>query len=122
MKLIETELKDEPAIRATLMDEIAKVYLSLGSLEDAEPLLTSALAIRRQLHAEQPNQEVAETLMGLAMTRYIQGNYEESIRLFREAVEIENQLFGDLDPRGAALKLMFAFVLLESNLTGARGR
>jgi len=46
---IETELADQPAIQATLMDTMGTVYTSLGLYGSAIPLMQQALETRRTL-------------------------------------------------------------------------
>ena len=92
--------------------------MTLGDLEEAERLASETLTTRRELHGKLANEETAHVLMVLAMIRYVQGNYEASVPLYRESVEMLDEIYGDMDPRGAANKLFFAFVVLESNVTG----
>ncbi len=118
-KMIETELSEKPRIRASIKGAIAETYITLGDLDEAERLATEALETRRKLHGKSANEETAHVLMVLAMVRYVQGNYEASVPLYRESVQMLDEVYGEMDPRGAANKLFFAFVVLESNITGA---
>lgn len=119
LKMIDTELAEKPGIQATLKTSLAETYVSLGSLEEGERLATAALEIQKSLHGDSPNAKAADALSILAMIRYIQGNYEAAVPLFREAVKILDDCYGADDPRTAKYKLYFAFVVLESNITGA---
>ena len=116
--MIETELSEKPRIRASIKGAIAETYMTLGDLEEAERLASEALVTQRELHGTAANEETAHVLMVLAMARYVEGNYEASVPLYRQSVEMLDEIYGETDPRGAANKLFFAFVVLESNITG----
>jgi hypothetical protein len=98
-KVVE-ELKDQPEMQATLMDTIGNVYIGHGLTEQAEPLLTSALAIRRQLFSE-PHLDTAASLHSLATLRLIQSRTHESVEASREALAIRQQLL-DADHKDIA--------------------
>ncbi len=96
--------------------------MSLGGLKEAEKLAQESLQTLRDLHGATPHVKTADALTVLAMIRYIQGNYEASVPHYRESVTMLDELYGKMDPRGATNKLFFAFIVLESNLTGAESQ
>ena len=114
---LEADLRDQPVVRAALKTKIAQVYLTLGSLPKAEPLLLSGLAAQRQLAAQVPPADRIDTLATLGIVRYIQGRYEESKAFLREAVALGDETFGEMDPRGASTKLVLGTVVMEAAST-----
>ena len=92
---VRRELGEQPEIQATLMDTIGKVYLQLGFLEEAEPLLQESLETRRRL-PEVPL-EVATSLHHLGRLRRQQGEWESAEPLIREALELRREHLGEED-------------------------
>lgn len=83
-------LKDDPLTRATLMGTIGEVSRELGLSEQALPLLTEALQIRRRLLPPE-HTDVATSLFHLANWHAEKGNFVESERLYDEAVGIHRR-------------------------------
>jgi serine/threonine-protein kinase len=94
---IATELKDQPEVRATLLDTIGKVYIRLGLYDKALPLLREALTIRRQVLGSR-HPDLAETLTNLAVVLFRKGDYAASEALHREALAVRRAAFGDEHP------------------------
>jgi serine/threonine-protein kinase len=91
---IATELKEQPEVRATLMDTIGNVYRNLGLYDKAAPLLQEALEERRTaLGNEHP--DVATSLHNLATVRAQRGDYAAAEGLFREALAMRRKLLGN---------------------------
>ena len=59
---ITNELRNQPALQATLMDTIGNVYLGLGQPDEAQPLIEQGLSIRRALFGAD-NLDVARSLL-----------------------------------------------------------
>jgi tetratricopeptide (TPR) repeat protein/tRNA A-37 threonylcarbamoyl transferase component Bud32 len=93
----ERELKNEPAIQATVLDAIGNVYRSLGNYDEAEKLLQQAVELRQRKYAESPL-ELAESLHNLAWLYHDRGSYDKAADLYRQALEIRRALPPD-DPR-----------------------
>jgi serine/threonine protein kinase/tetratricopeptide (TPR) repeat protein len=88
------ELKEQPQIRARLMDTMGVVYKNLGLYKQSAVLLEQALETRRlTLGPDHPS--ISESLISLAQLRYEIGNYQEAERLFREGLENRRKLYGD---------------------------
>lgn len=82
---IESELADQPAIQATLMDTVGTVYMRLGLYRDAMPLLAGALQRRQQLaQAEAP--VMASSLNHLGELLALQANFADAEKRYREAL------------------------------------
>ncbi len=91
---IATELKNQPAVQARLMDTIGYVYQSLGLYSRAGPLLENALASRRATlgggHAE-----VADSMHHVGELLYARGDLAGAERLFRDALAIQRKTLGE---------------------------
>jgi WD40 repeat protein/tRNA A-37 threonylcarbamoyl transferase component Bud32/tetratricopeptide (TPR) repeat protein len=108
-KVVE-QLQDQPAVRSALLETIGNVYIGLGLTEQADPLLTEALAIRRRLHPE-PTLDTAMTLHSLAVLRTLQSRFDESKAAASEALEIRKKLLGDDHQDTVDTKFVLAFAL-----------
>jgi serine/threonine protein kinase/Flp pilus assembly protein TadD len=91
---IQTELKNQPELQATLMETMGRVYLSLGLNREAKPLLEQSLSVRRQLFGH-VNESVASSLTMLAQVQRNQGNWDDAQKLAEEALAISRRLTGD---------------------------
>lgn len=90
---IDRELKDEPLVRARLMNTMGEVYHSLGLYNDAQALLEKGLAIREQ-SLDPVDPAVAESLTALGNLFWRKGNYERARSLHERALEIRKEVFG----------------------------
>jgi serine/threonine protein kinase/tetratricopeptide (TPR) repeat protein len=99
---IRTELKDQPLVRARLLETIGEVYRSNGLYEQGRPLLAEALDVRRQvLGPDDPS--LADPLQSIAMLDRQAGRSADAERPLREAIRI---LRGSADPLAKARPLM----------------
>lgn len=98
---VEAELSEQPALQSDMMDVMGKVYLSLGLLADARPLLERALAMRRSIY-DTPNADIAASLHHLAELDYLQGKYEDGEHRFTEALAMRRRLLVPGHPDVAA--------------------
>jgi tetratricopeptide (TPR) repeat protein len=94
---IDRELGHEPEIRARLQETMGKVYLSLGALSDAEPILAQALETRRSLAAPAPT-DIASSLHHLGHALALRAKLEEAERMLTEALEIRRSVHGQSHP------------------------
>ena len=85
---IERSFATQPQIEAAVKNTMGSTYLRLGRYDEAEPLLRSALAIRRG--AEQAP-DVAESLTNLGGLMLYRGDYKGAEALFREALALRRQ-------------------------------
>jgi eukaryotic-like serine/threonine-protein kinase len=61
---INSELADQPAIRAELLEALGRVYTNLGSYEDAVPLIERAVDLRRDSIPDRPGLAASLSLLG----------------------------------------------------------
>ncbi len=92
---IDTELKGQPGVQATLMDTIGTVYTGLGLYNDAHSMLERALAQRRAL-APADRREIARSQVHLAQVLTEKAELEEAQRLFGEAIAALEAAPGDI--------------------------
>jgi serine/threonine-protein kinase len=84
---ISRELGGQPDVQAAVMDAIGEVNLGLGRFDQAEPLLTRSLALRRQVYGS-GSLEVAESLDHLAGLRSERADQSGAEALLREALKV----------------------------------
>lgn len=90
---LRAELHDQPAIRATLMDAIGRVYHRLAQYDRALPLLEEALDTRIELFGSD-DLRVAESWHHLASLRTALADYPEAERCMKEALRIRTAHWG----------------------------
>jgi eukaryotic-like serine/threonine-protein kinase len=110
---IREELKDQPLVRARLLDTIGDVYRSMGLYEPGRPLLVEALETRRKLLGPD-DPAVAETLQHLATLDRLAGRSADAEAPLREAVRI-------LEKSGQTLERARALMAL-ANVESDRSR
>jgi serine/threonine protein kinase len=95
---METELADQPLVRARLLVLMGRVYEELGLVDRALPLLEEAVELGRGVTGVDPEEAVRanlhEGLVLLARRRAAQGRNEEAIALCREAAALAEKAFG----------------------------
>jgi tetratricopeptide (TPR) repeat protein len=87
---IESDLRREPAVQATLQDTIGTVYMGLGLYTKARPLLDRALTARERLPATGPG-AMADTLIHRGELLMWQGDYPEAEKDYRRVIALEQQ-------------------------------
>jgi tetratricopeptide (TPR) repeat protein len=114
---ITRELRNQPALQATLLDTIGTVYLGLGQPDDARPLIEQGLSIRRRLAAE--SADVARSLYSLNRVYEQKSDWTTAEALARESLAINRKLSGEtsLDTAGSLCAL--GFVLQAKGEPGA---
>ncbi len=107
---IDTELVDQPAVQARVLDTIGSALRNLAAYDDAEPLLRRSLALRRE-HLGPKHPEVAFSLSSLADLLSYRGNLKESVPLYREALAIRLTAYGPDDVHTAHSQFQLGAVL-----------
>ncbi|TDI72829.1 MAG: serine/threonine protein kinase [Bacteroidetes bacterium] len=89
---IELELGDQPDVQAEMLNSIGVVYLQLGLLEKAEPLLFRALEMRRVLYGGEQHADLAQSLFDVA--RWYEENLDERAEIMHlEAFDMRSRLY-----------------------------
>ncbi len=94
---IRQDLKNDPELRAALMDVMGTVYYNLGLYDRAESLLLEALEINEAVSGNDPT--TAAIWSHLGSVRRKQGRLEEAEDLFRRALALNRRLYGEPHPR-----------------------
>ncbi len=110
---LQDELRDQPAIRATLLDNIGWSYLNLGFPHRAGELLEEALNLRLELFGEN-HLEVAESLNSLGELARRKGSFDESVDLQRRVLRIHRLLIRKDDQRLARSLSNLALTLVQA--------
>src|SRR5262249_3932130 len=92
-KKLSTALKDRPQVRAVLLDKLGNAYLGLGFVEQAEPLLTEALQLRRQTPGPE-HPDLAASLHSVGYLHFLRVRGDESL-LLQEALAMRQKLLGE---------------------------
>ena len=91
---ITTELREEPEVRARLMDTMGRVYRSLGLYDKATELVQQGLDMRLKLYGRD-SLEAADSLNTLGVLKMDKADYAASEPLMREALEIRRKRLGN---------------------------
>src|SRR5262249_30315034 len=97
---IESELKEEPDVRAELMDTMAAVYDNLGLYEQAARLARESLEFRRKVASRDPA-ALATTLNHLGNILMDKGDLPDAEVAYREALALRRPLHGNESPEVA---------------------
>lgn len=82
---IERVLADQPEIQARLLGTVGRVFLNLGSFDQAEPVLRRTLELQRRLHGDD-HAEVALALYKLGELEFERARYAEALALAEAAL------------------------------------
>ncbi|HEV7669714.1 MAG TPA: tetratricopeptide repeat protein [Thermoanaerobaculia bacterium] len=102
-------LRDQPLLRARLLDSLGGIHTDLGLYDRARPLLAEALALRESQGGKE-DLEVAATLVRLGSLAHLSGK-GEAVPLFSRALAIREKRLGEESPEVADVlnKLGVAF-------------
>ncbi|MBR9991372.1 MAG: serine/threonine protein kinase [Gemmatimonadetes bacterium] len=90
---VETELADQPALRAAMMRVMGNVYMRLGMYDEARPLLEQAVAGHLALYGAD-HVETADSRAILATWLVNDGDLEAAGQMFRQVLETRRRLYG----------------------------
>jgi len=83
-------LDQEPEVQAGLYQTLGEIYQKLGKLDQADPLMRSALDERKSLFGAD-SREVAESLVALGSLRDAQAKYDDAEHLIRQGLEMSKR-------------------------------
>ncbi len=109
---IELELKDQPAIQATLMDTMGTVYTRLGLYDPALQLVRQGYERREQLWGRN-HPEVASSLTHLGEVQSLRADYTAAETNLRDALTVRRELFGESSVQVADTLSLLAEVLAQ---------
>ena len=90
------DLRDQPLLRARLLDTLGGIDTELGLYDQARPLLAEALALRERLRGSR-HPEVADTLVRLGRLAHLSGK-DDPVPLYQRALALREARFGPEDP------------------------
>ncbi len=92
VKNIQTELQDQPLVRASMLESMARAHLNLGQYVDAEPIASEALALTER-EPDKANYLPAriQTHRTRGLVHFYQGEYEKAEPLYERALELHRQ-------------------------------
>jgi serine/threonine protein kinase len=94
---IDTELKGQPQVQASLMNTLSSVYESLGLFRPAKELGEKSLAIANREKWE--TLQTADTLLALGRVNQRFDRFEEARQQMERALAIRHRLLGEYDLR-----------------------
>ncbi|TVP98914.1 MAG: hypothetical protein EA359_17720, partial [Balneolaceae bacterium] len=86
---------DHPEV-ASVLNTLAIIYEGKGELENAKNTIRRVLDIRRQ--EPEPGSNLAANLNNLAIMLHRSGELDESAELFEEAIDVVNNIWGEIHP------------------------
>jgi serine/threonine-protein kinase len=111
-KKIETELADQPVIKASILDVIGNVYESLGSYDRSLEMYENSLSIREYLF-ESKSLEIAESYAHIGNLSRMMGEYNNADSLYRLAISILDENNAENELQAANTVTGLAFVINE---------
>lgn len=118
---IQSELEDQPEIRATLLAAMARAYSRLSLHEPAARLRREALDLRRQaLRGDHP--DLATSLLEMGNSLATLGRFAEAEGLTREALAMRLRLFEESDREVVDATGALADLKLQSGQYAEAGR
>jgi hypothetical protein len=106
--------KEKPLVRATLLDKVGHVYLSLGEGAKAAPFVSEALELRRK-HLPVVHADLASSLHNAGLLYAVKWNMKKSKELFAAAHDMRSELFGKESPQAMTSRYHLAYVLVALN-------
>jgi tetratricopeptide (TPR) repeat protein len=108
---IETELADQPAIKATLADTMGTAYTGLGLVRESIPLIRQSLESRKSLPGGDTAIDIAESQTHLGEALTLNADYEEAARMLKDAFEVQRRELGPWHPEVAKTLTLLADVM-----------
>jgi tetratricopeptide (TPR) repeat protein len=110
VKKVNSAFKDQPEAAAAVRRTIGRTYVSLGLLDDAEPLLREALKTRLKLYGPE-HPDVVEIMSDLAALAHQRGNDVESVQGYRRVLALQRKSLGNENAKVADTLLELAIAL-----------
>lgn len=91
---VDRELAGDPALQASMLDNIGTAYDALGLYSKAEPLVERAYELRSKTPGER-DLDLATSMEDLGLTLRLENHYEKAEPLFRQALAIRQRSLGE---------------------------
>ncbi len=93
---IDSELAGQPALQATMLDNVGRAYSALGLYPQAQSLLQRAFEIRRRIYGAQ-SLDTAATEQALGNVIRLQNDFKQAEPLFRDSLAVRESKLGSHD-------------------------
>jgi tetratricopeptide (TPR) repeat protein len=90
-----------PDIARTLKD-LARALADAGELNQALPIMQSAVAMQRRLRGAEPHPDLAEAINDLALLQRRRGDFSDAAANYVEALALKRRLYGERHPEIAS--------------------
>jgi eukaryotic-like serine/threonine-protein kinase len=90
---VATELREQPAVRATMLNTMGEVYRNLGLYDKALALVQESLGIRQKMFPKE-SKEVVSSLITLGVVKMDKGDFAAAETLMKQALEIQRKVLG----------------------------
>lgn len=108
---VETELADEPEVKAKVLLTLGQTYYRIGIMDKAEQMNQASLELTKQIYGEE-SEATALVLFQLGNTYTIKGKLDDSEQAFTKILEIERKI----SPNGSGLLAHTLLQLAELNV------
>ncbi|MFK8031395.1 MAG: tetratricopeptide repeat protein [Gammaproteobacteria bacterium] len=111
---IDSELRNQPLVRSSLLESLARVHLNLGQYGEAKVLAEEALSIMEEKARDEqylPARVQAYRTRGL--THFYQGEYQPAESVYRKAIELQLRIEPNQTVEYAELKHNLANAVFE---------
>jgi eukaryotic-like serine/threonine-protein kinase len=112
---VQTELADQPELKAEMLNVLGRVYQRLGLHDTARPLLDEALSIGRRAGAGE-TARLAQSLNELGILLRERGDIEGAVPLLEEALAIRRRLLGNHDKDVAVTLVELGRALVDGGM------
>jgi tetratricopeptide (TPR) repeat protein len=103
-----TLLGDKHPKVAEAIEKLGFNLFDQGEFSEAADRLREALALRRTILGDAPHPDIAKNMGDLALILVYLGDYDESEKLYLEALEMNRRLYGDTHPAVAEIMVNLA--------------
>jgi eukaryotic-like serine/threonine-protein kinase len=112
---VQTELADQPELKAEMLNVLGRVYQRLGLHDTARPLLDEALSIGRRAGAGE-TARLAQSLNELGILLRERGDIEGAVPLLEEALAMRRRLLGNHDKDVAVTLVELGRALVDGGM------
>ncbi len=103
---------DRPAVESSVRELLARTYLSLGMLDEAEPQVDAAVDLARRVHGDM-SYEYARALCDRGNLKSLRGEDQAAVELYGKAADIAKVAKGEDDHLALAMRTDYANALAK---------
>lgn len=110
---IETELADQPAIRARFMRTMGRAYTGLGLFDPARNLLEGSLRIVEEAETPPKKLHIGKALAAIGRLHMHRGEYDEGREVLERALAMQEDVLGPSHPDLSSVVSNMAIILCQ---------